>query len=109
MSKLEQARTALVEAQCQWRMLRQVKRFLPNQPWSPSALLDERLAATPNGLALAYMEHRYTFRDYVELDKRRWRFMFTFNFGWYFGNGDKQRARQEQRRREKAAAAEGFE
>ena len=29
MSKLERARTTLVEAQCQWRMLRQVKRFLP--------------------------------------------------------------------------------
>jgi acyl-CoA synthetase (AMP-forming)/AMP-acid ligase II len=63
MSKLELARSTLIEAQCQWRMFREVKKFLPNQPWSPAAFLDQRVVSEPNSLALLYLDQKYTFRE----------------------------------------------
>src|SRR5688572_13241120 len=63
MRKLERARSTVIEAQCQWRLFREVGHFLPNRPWSPAAFLDERVQNEPNSLALAYLDQRFTWRD----------------------------------------------
>lgn len=67
MGALEQAKSTWIEATCQWRMLKHVGRFIPGKPWSAARLLDERVAADPDGLALLYLDERYTWRD---VDKR---------------------------------------
>lgn len=67
MSRLEQAKSTVFELQCLWRVAKRIDRFAKNRPWSASRLLDERVSETPNGLAIAYQDERYTWRD---LDRR---------------------------------------
>ncbi len=66
-SRLEQAKSTVFELQCLWRVAKRIDRFAKNRPWSASRLLDERVAETPNGLAIAFQDERYTWRD---LDRR---------------------------------------
>jgi acyl-CoA synthetase (AMP-forming)/AMP-acid ligase II len=57
-------KSTVYELVCAWRLGRQVYKFAPpNMPWSMARALDERVAEDPNGLALAYGDERYTFRD----------------------------------------------
>jgi len=67
MGVLAQAKSTWIEARCQWRMFKHAGRFIPGKPWSASRLLDERVAADPNGLALLYLDERLTWR---QLDQR---------------------------------------
>ena len=84
MLKLERARSKVIEAQCQWRLFREVGHFLPNRPWSPAAFLDERVQNEPNSLALCYLDQRYTWRD---VDRKANQFAHFFrNHG--VGQGD---------------------
>ncbi len=62
-SRLEQAKSTVFELQCLWRVAKRIDRFAKNRPWSASRLLDERVAETPNGLAIAFQDERYTWRD----------------------------------------------
>ncbi|HEX5659624.1 MAG TPA: AMP-binding protein, partial [Polyangiales bacterium] len=63
MSRLEQVKSRVYELQCLAPMAREVYKILPGMPWGVSRLLDIRVAAEPNGLALAYLDERYTWRD----------------------------------------------
>jgi fatty-acyl-CoA synthase len=64
MGRLEQVRTTVYELGCVWRLGRHLHKFAPpNMPWSMARALDERVAQDPNGLALAYADERFTFRD----------------------------------------------
>ncbi|MFT3924210.1 MAG: long-chain-acyl-CoA synthetase [Myxococcales bacterium] len=63
MSRLEQAKSTAFELWSLSRTGRRLPRFVSNRPWSASRLLDERVAENPNGLALAYLDERYTWRD----------------------------------------------
>jgi acyl-CoA synthetase (AMP-forming)/AMP-acid ligase II len=84
MRKLERARSNLIEAQCQWRLFREVGHFLPNRPYNPAAFLDERVQREPNSLALAYLDQRFTWRD---VDRKANQFAHFFrNRG--IGQGD---------------------
>jgi acyl-CoA synthetase (AMP-forming)/AMP-acid ligase II len=66
MGVLDKARSSWIEMRCQWRMFKHVGRFMPGKPFSAARLLDERVAADPNGLALLYLDERYTFRELDE-------------------------------------------
>lgn len=64
MSRLEQVRSTIYELRCVWRLGKHVYKFAPpHMPWSMTRALDDRVAEDPNGLALAYLDDRYTFRD----------------------------------------------
>jgi acyl-CoA synthetase (AMP-forming)/AMP-acid ligase II len=64
MSRLEQVKSTIYELRCAWRLGKHAYKFAPpNMPWSMARALDERVAQDPNGLALAYGEERFTFRD----------------------------------------------
>lgn len=56
-------RTNVIEARCQWRFMKQVPRIMPGKPFSSAVFLDERVAETPDSLAIAYMDERYTWRQ----------------------------------------------
>ncbi len=63
MSRLEQAVSTIYELRCLARVAPSLSRFAKNRPWSASRLLDERVEQTPNHLAIAFLEERYTWRD----------------------------------------------
>jgi fatty-acyl-CoA synthase len=64
MSRFEQVKSTVYELRCAWRLGKHVYKFAPpNMPWSMARALDERVAQDPNGLALAYADERFTFRD----------------------------------------------
>jgi acyl-CoA synthetase (AMP-forming)/AMP-acid ligase II len=68
MSKLELAKSTAYELQCQWRLIKHAGKFAPPyMPWTMTRLFDEVVERDPNGLGLAYLDERYTFRD---LDRR---------------------------------------
>jgi acyl-CoA synthetase (AMP-forming)/AMP-acid ligase II len=67
MKKLEQMKSRIHELQCLAPVAPHLIKFLPNVPWGLARILDERVAADPNSLALAFQDERYTWRD---LDRR---------------------------------------
>src|SRR5687768_11696736 len=68
MSRLEQVKSTVYELQCMWRLAKHLPKIAPpNLPWSMARALDERVAEDPNGLALAFCDERFTFRD---IDRR---------------------------------------
>lgn len=67
MSRLEQVKSRVYELQCLAPIARVMPRLLPGMPWGVARLLDDRVASEPNGLALAFLDERYTWRD---LDRR---------------------------------------
>ncbi|HEY6876494.1 MAG TPA: long-chain-acyl-CoA synthetase [Polyangiales bacterium] len=60
-------KSRVYELQCLAPMFREVPKILPGMPWGIARLLDIRVENEPNGLALAYLDERYTWRD---LDRR---------------------------------------
>jgi acyl-CoA synthetase (AMP-forming)/AMP-acid ligase II len=67
MSRLEQVKSRIYELQCLAPIAKELIKLLPNMPYGVSGLLDQRVAADPNSLALAFGDERYTWRD---LDRR---------------------------------------
>ncbi|MEY4508698.1 MAG: hypothetical protein RLZZ450_820 [Pseudomonadota bacterium] len=67
MSRLEQVKSRVYELQCLAPMAKQLVKLLPSMPYGISGVLDQRVAADPNSLALAFGDERYTWRD---LDRR---------------------------------------
>ncbi len=84
MGALEQAKSTWVEVTCQWRMFKHAGRMIPGKPWSAARLLDERVAADPRGLAILYLDERYTWLD---VDKRANQYASFFR-GRGIGRGD---------------------
>ncbi len=84
MGKLAQATSSWIELASYWRMAKHVGRFVPGRPWNAARLLDERVAADPQGLALLYLDARYTWSD---VDRRANQYAHFFrNRG--IGQGD---------------------
>jgi len=64
MSRLEQVKSTVYELKCMWRIAKHLPKIAPpNMPYSMARALDERVAEDPNGLSLAFLNERYTFRD----------------------------------------------
>lgn len=67
MSTLERMKSRVNDLQCLAPVAPHLFKFLPGMPYGLSRILDERVEEQPNGLALAFGNDRYTWRD---LDRR---------------------------------------
>lgn len=67
MMAIEQLKSRVNELSCLAPFAMHAPKLLPSMPWGPGRLLDDRVASDPNGLSLAYLDERYTWRD---LDRR---------------------------------------
>jgi acyl-CoA synthetase (AMP-forming)/AMP-acid ligase II len=81
MGRREQLKLLWLESSSRWRMFKHVKRFLPGKPFSPSTLLDERLHADAQGLALRYGDERFTWRDVERRSNQYARFFRKHGIG----------------------------